>query len=88
MGLSGCGGVNISPLAERVVGIEWDMWCSGGEYMMLGDDWQVLEGYKCARLSSGASRAISASEEKKAILVQSDGGRRRWYPSGRDLVFT
>lgn len=37
--------------------------------MMVGGDWQLLEGYRCAMLSSGPSRASSASGEKKAMLV-------------------
>jgi hypothetical protein len=30
--------------AGIVVCGRWAMWCSGGEYMMLGGDWHVLEG--------------------------------------------
>lgn len=40
--------------------------------MMLGGEWQVLEGYSCAMPSSGAMSASSASVEKNVIL----GGQR------------
>lgn len=69
MGLYSCGGVNNPSLADKLVDIGWAMGCSGGEYIISGDDWQVLEGYRCDKLSSGASRAISASGEKKDILA-------------------
>jgi hypothetical protein len=46
MGRYSCGGVYIPPLAAMVVDGRCGIWWRGGEYMMLGGDWHVLEGYR------------------------------------------
>ena len=57
------------PFVAWVVGVRCVIWLRGDEYMILGGDWQELEGNRWPIPSFCVMRTISASGEKKFDIV-------------------